>query len=287
MIDLDSLVRAARDLEPLPASVGRLASLVSDPDSDVKQVVDVIAFDQGLTARLLRMANSAMSASRRPISTVREAVVRMGSGAVLSLATGVHVKRRMNQAIPEYGLSEGELWRHSVAAALAAESLPACVRASVPAEAFTAALLHDVGKLVLCRFLYPEVSELLRSAHREARLTRLQAEVEILHTHHGELGGIIAGQWRLPESIVRGITYHHIPDASRDPASDAVHVSNVVAKAALATLAEPEQPEEAFARAIAEALPGPMERLGLAAADLATLTDMVSNHFEAVLAIYE
>lgn len=288
MIDLDSLVRAARDLEPLPASVGRLAALISDPRSEIKQVVDVVAFDQGLTARLLRMANSAMSASRRPVSTVREAVVRLGTGPVLSLTAGVHVKRRLKQAIPEYGLSEGDLWRHSVAAALAAESLPACVKVPVPAETFTAALLHDVGKLVLSRFLYPEVGELLTRAHREAGLTKLQAEVEILHTHHGELGGIIAGEWKLPETIVRGITYHHIPDSSRDTASDAVHIANVVAKAALAVKAEPEEGrQEAFARAAAEALPGPMQRLGLAEGDLATLTDMVGNHFEAVLAVYE
>ncbi|MDQ1385811.1 MAG: hypothetical protein QOG65_3190, partial [Actinomycetota bacterium] len=120
---------------------------------DLAQIVDIVRYDQALTAALLRSANSSWSAARTEIATVRDAVVRLGAGPVLALALGVNVRGRMETAIPAYELAEGELWSHSVLAMLAAETLRSHVGMShgghkLPAETPTAALLHDVGKLV-------------------------------------------------------------------------------------------------------------------------------------------
>jgi HD-like signal output (HDOD) protein len=153
VIDLDALTMAAEALEPLPASTVRLASLVSQETPEIDAVVDVVRYDQALTAALLATANSSWSASRTRVTTVRDAVIRLGTSPVLALALGAAVRGRMQRAVPEYGLGEGELWEHSVAASLAGELLVRTSPRRPPAETATAALLHDIGKLVMARFL--------------------------------------------------------------------------------------------------------------------------------------
>ncbi|MCZ7527204.1 MAG: HDOD domain-containing protein [Acidimicrobiia bacterium] len=167
MIDLDALAHAASSLDPLPASLSRLAGAVSRDIPDVDEITEVVGFDEALTATLLRAANSSWSASREPITTVRAAVVRLGSGTVLSMALGGNVRARMHQALPEFGLEEGDLWRHSVAVALAAELMPRFVRVALPAEVVTAGLLHDFGKLLMARFLDDGTLSLLERARAE------------------------------------------------------------------------------------------------------------------------
>jgi HD-like signal output (HDOD) protein len=229
MIDLEALTAAAEALEPLPASVTRLAALGTAASPQIDDVVDVVRFDQALTAALLATANSSWSASRARITTVRDAVIRLGTGPVLSLALGSAVRGRMHRAVPEYGLAEGELWEHSVAALLAGELLSRRAPAQPPAETATAALLHDVGKLVMARFLD---DDLLRTLHLAADegVGRRRAELDVLGVDHAELGGLVAQTWRLPPSLVRGIGYHHDPVLGAEPIAYAVHLADVIAK---------------------------------------------------------
>lgn len=157
MLELDALVEKASELEPLPATVSRLASVVASDDSSAQDVAEVISFDPRMTAVLLRYVNSAAGDSRYSIDTVQGAVTRLGMGAVLEIAMANTVRRQLNVSMPEFGLAAGDLWRHSVASALAAESLQRCCSTRITPETFTAALLYDIGKLVLCRFLDPEL----------------------------------------------------------------------------------------------------------------------------------
>jgi HD-like signal output (HDOD) protein len=184
----------------------------------------------------------------------------------------------MQQALPEYGLTEGALWRHSVAAALAAESAQPFCRASLPAETHAAALLHDVGKLVMARFLSPEILRILADAREKGGLSSLRAEAELLCVHHGELGGIIAQHWNLSDRIVTGIMYHHMPDLARDIVADVVHVANIAAKLAgtghVATGAD------------LQVSPTSLERLGMSTDGFMELTARVGTQLESVLAAY-
>ena len=93
-----------------------------------------------------------------------------------------------------------------------------------------AALLHDIGKLVLVQFLEPDVLGYLGEAWARGDMTSVQAEIEILGFHHGELGGLIAQHWQLPARIVAAITHHHTPDEGHDVVCDVVCMANVVAK---------------------------------------------------------
>ncbi len=217
-------------LKPMPASVLSLARVATDPDSSLAEITRIIELDEALTANILKMANSAWSSSQKKIDTVRAAVIRMGSGKILRMAVGRSIGPAMESGLPGYALGEHELWRHSVAAALAAEHMGAHAKADIPAAAFTAALLHDIGKLLLSRHINAEtISRILEMAESK-KVSYVEAEREVVGADHAQVGGAIARQWKFPEPLVRAIELHHDPDQEPDSLRDAVHVANTVAK---------------------------------------------------------
>lgn len=251
MLDLHQLIAKAYDLDPIPMSGTKLANLVADPDSSLESITQVVSLDQALTARVLRVANSAASAARAQITTVKDAVVRLGRSAIVTLGMGAKVRQQLQQPLPEFGLAENVLWRHSVAAALAVESMGILGKAPIPPESYAAALLHDIGKLVLARFLDPETLTYLRRAQEEGRCNPLQAEMEILEVNHAELGGMIARHWGLPNSLALGIQYHHSPTDDLPPVCRVVCVADQLAKVvvpeSMVPQPYPENHEESFA----------------------------------------
>ncbi len=279
MIDLDPIFKKARDLEPLSPTVQRLASIVSFSETSVEELVEAVTYDQALTVRVLRIANSAASAAASPITTVKHAVIRLGSGTVLAMAVATEVRGRLQQALPEYGFAEEGLWRHSVAAAISVEDLGRVSPLQLPPETFTAALLHDVGKLVLSRFLPPQVTALMVKLQAEHHLTRLQSEIELLNTHHAELGGLIAQHWNLPELVMRGIIYHHTPERCGESICDAVCVANLMAK----TVKGASAPDDSGANGAAAAC----DRLKVTEASYAAACKSAAERFADLLAHYE
>jgi putative nucleotidyltransferase with HDIG domain len=216
LVDLEVLVKDALALQPLPASVARLGIVLAKEDWDLQEICETIRLDQALTGRLLCAANSALSAPAVEIGSVDQAVLRLGPGKVLSLAIASSLQAQFHTALPSYGLSEGELWRHSVAAALAVEMARPRCRVRIDNEAFAAALLHDVGKLVLSRHLDPTAQEHMRRACLEQGLSNEEAEEEILQVQHAEVGALVAEGWKLPKAIATGIRYHHDPLSAPD-----------------------------------------------------------------------
>ncbi len=279
MIDQSDLVRAANSLDPLPASVTRLATLVSRQAWSLKEAEEIISLDQALAARLLRLANSPAGGSHGAVVTIEDALMRMGIGVVLSMATGSSVQRLTRSGLPEYGLSEGDLWRHSVASALAAETAPRVCQTQVPPESFAAALLHDVGKLIFVRFLEPDVLRYVGEARSRCDMEIAQAEMEILGFHHGELGGLVAQHWELPTRIVNAIIHHHTPEDGRDVVCDVVCLANVIAKRVGAGFVA--QPQEL------EVPRDTLERLELSRRGVEKMCIRVQERLESVLAQYK
>jgi putative nucleotidyltransferase with HDIG domain len=236
----------------------------------------------------LHLVNSAALRRRAAVHSARDAVLQLGMGAVLGLAMAGQVRNDLSKALPRYGLREGELWRHSVASALALECLQSQVRSSIAPEAFTAALLHDIGKLVLGRFLSEEINALLDQVPLTTAAGRMQAEREILGVQHAEVGALIARNWNLPESIAVGIMYHHDPDEyentlAHDPAlapiCHAVHIADVLAHLACDT----ENPTDVAGQLSA----GSLKALGKSADEILALSKVVRARLADTLAVYE
>jgi HD-like signal output (HDOD) protein len=146
----------------------------------------------------------------------------------------------------------------------------------LPNELATAALLHDIGKLVLARFLGPRLVELLRVAQEVDGLTAVQAETTLLEVHHGELGGIIAQHWRLPTSIVAAVTYHHSPEQVDDPIAWGARIADLLAHVAQGRT-DRDEPE---ARRVA------LDRLGIAESRWETMVSTVTARFEELASRY-
>ena len=264
-----ALMKAAHDLAPLAPALVQLSALVATASYSPIDVEDIVRLDGPLTGRLLQYANSAANASHMRIGTVREAVMRVGVGPVLSFVAATTLRPQLLDAIPAYGLSEGELWRHSVATALACEVIAQKARVEVPPDSFTASLLHDIGKVVLARFLDLNHQRELAAAREQGGESSLRAEIELLGVHHAELGGLIGSHWNLPPRVIRGITHHHAPTAGDDVICDVVHLANVLAKrvgtGTFVTASD------------LDADPDVLERLGLTAGRLPPLLDTVTH----------
>ncbi len=243
MVELDDLIQHTRDLRPLAATAVRLAGMVQSPTVDLTDVSEVVAFDQALTMRLLKAANSAALGGVQRFTVASEAVIRLGVARVLSIAVAGSVREPLQRDVAAYGLAEGELWSHSVATAAAAEVLCEAAGVDLPPETFTAALLHDIGKLVMGRHLSDEDLEWIHQAQVTGGRGPLEAEMEVLGVHHGELGGIVAQHWEMPERVVLGIIHHHTPSQGRDVICDAVCVANHIAKHVQSKPCPPPPPE--------------------------------------------
>lgn len=237
-IDLLDLFSSAEAIDALPITVTRLADLVADDAHDFRDIAEVVSMDQSLTALLLRRANSAALGGRTQITTVRDAAMRLGTGALLSMALATSVHNRMAGALPAYGLSAGELWKQSVSASLTTDVLRAKARVTVPPEASTAALLHDFGKVVLSTHFGAQVLTMLEQAASAEGVDLRSAERAVFGVDHADIGGVVAQRWKLPHTIVDAIIHHHDVDPGMTPTVAAVSVAHAMIGDVLAAVDE-------------------------------------------------
>ncbi|HXI52972.1 MAG TPA: HDOD domain-containing protein [Candidatus Saccharimonadales bacterium] len=270
LLDVEDLIEQAQDLTPLPPSAVRLATVATSGDVSLDEVAEVVSYDEVLTMKLLRAANSVVLGGATRCTEAREAVLRLGTARILVLTVAAGARSLLRRNVYAYGLAEGRLWKHSIAAATAAEVLSEFTDRELPTETFTAALLHDVGKLVMGRFLSTEDLEWIRRAQKSGGLSPLAAEVEILNLHHGELGGIIAQHWQMGPRIVEGIHFHHNPHDGSELICHAVYLSNIVAKH-LEGLNAPPTPD-----------PASLECLGVGAGRMNELLAAARSRFESI-----
>ena len=223
-----AIADAATQLKPLSHSTSQLIAMNASPNVSTTDLVNVIVHDQVLAATLLREANSAASAASDSISTVDAALVRLGTSRVLSVAIRLSLSGQMGAAVPQYRLSEGQLALLSVTGSLAAEVVRERSKVSLPPELSTAALLRDIGVLVMASFLdAPHL--LLLDVVKDAGTPLSESERMVLDANHGEAGGLLCQQWKLPESVRIGVQYHHDPAACDEPVAHGVFLADTVA----------------------------------------------------------
>jgi len=281
ILDHNAVVDAANKLPPLPQSAMRLTSLLAREEPDFREIVKVIEYDPSLTMKLLKIANSAVGGRSQRIGSVHQALVLLGTGTVAGFVMGTCVRSLIGEQIPGYGIPEKEFWVHSLATAFAAESIQAHSSKWHGTLAFTAGLLHDIGKLVLGRFLSVDLCSWLERAIIEGKQPAFLAEREILSLHHGEAGGLIAQHWELPDCLVKGIIYHHSPEDGEDGICYVTHLANAIAHE-VANEGSTGMPSPS-AR-LSENLVAVMAKLGLAEKDLDYIRNDASKGLQAVSA---
>jgi putative nucleotidyltransferase with HDIG domain len=222
------LIRSIGHLAPMPVTAQRILSVLNDEDVSLAEIAAIVEYDEALVANTLRVANSVFHARSRPVTTIRAAVVRLGSTNLFNLILGRHL-RSLATAAPLYDLSENDLWMHSAVAALAAEEILTVSAAEIPQLTKIAALVHDVGKLIMVRYFKCDFRGVLERADR-CGISFVEAERELLGCDHAEVGAAVARHWGFPEPVTYAIEYHHSPAPEPSPVLDVVIMANLVAK---------------------------------------------------------
>jgi putative nucleotidyltransferase with HDIG domain len=170
----------------------------------------LISTDQALTARLLKLANSAYYGYQREISTVNMAIVILGFNTVKDMGLWLSVFDAFKNSTAATGFDPVKFWEHSAACGVASKMLAKASASRHTGEAFVAGLLHDMGKMILNQYFEPELVEVMRMT-REEEISLDDAEIEVLGVTHGRVGAWLAEKWNLPAIISDTVMYHHEP----------------------------------------------------------------------------
>lgn len=249
----------------LPGTASAALAVARDPDADIDELCNVARTDVGLSARLLRVANSAAYARRATATTLQEAVVTLGLKKSCDLLVA-SCARELYQAP---SAAAPALWAHALAVALAAEDLAKTTRRVPVASAFLPGLFHDVGRIA---FLLADASsfEVIHDLVRAGEGDGVALEAEWYGFAHDEAGAILAENWGLPADQADAIRWHHDPAAAgagRDLAA-VLSAADAIAYA-IGFGTAPERPASVGGAA-----------LGLSADDEAACADRVREAFE-------
>jgi putative nucleotidyltransferase with HDIG domain len=210
---LDQVLRKINNLPSLPTVIMELLASMDREDVNIDALARGIAQDQALTAKTLRVANSSFYGMAHQITTISEAIAILGFRAVRGLATtAALVSTFDNHALGRINFVP--FWRHSLATAVCARELARHLKLN-PEHAYTAGLLHDIGRLVLATQFQPSYQEVV--AHRAKHdCTLMEAERAVLSIDHAAVGHAMTAHWKFPPSIQLAIAHHHSPEPAME-----------------------------------------------------------------------
>jgi putative nucleotidyltransferase with HDIG domain len=205
----DDLVSGSERLSTVPLVFAKLNEAINSPRSSVGYISTIISQDASLTARLLRIVNSAFYGFPRKVDTISRAVLIVGTQQLrdLTLATSVI---KMFKKIPDKYVTMESFWRHSVTCGVAARALAGLCRESNIERFFVAGILHDIGKLIIYDRLPDKSEQVLVRAYSNNELV-YKVEQDIIGFDHAAVGGALVKAWRLPSNLEEMITNHHAP----------------------------------------------------------------------------
>ncbi|GAB4160051.1 MAG: HDOD domain-containing protein [Planctomycetota bacterium] len=211
MSQLVQIMRTLRTMPPLPNVAHRVLQIVRDPEYSIDTLVKVVRTDPALTSRILKLCNSSLYGLSQDITDVGNAVAYLGMRNLVRLVlvscTASYFKSAGNSP---YG-NPDELWRHTMACATACQMLAEQCGYEQPATAFTAGIVHNVGKIALAQSLDPKALPPAVESVDSAGRPYLQIEREFLGLDHAAAGGIVTENWNLPVEIRRAVRNHHDP----------------------------------------------------------------------------
>lgn len=229
LLTLDDVQGSLQDLPSLPAVVMELLGSIDQEDVDISVLARKVSMDQALTAKTLRLANSASSGLQVRVTTIQQAITYLGFQATRNLITAAAV----TGCFPEGkcpGFDHRTFWRHSIATAACAKVLARRTRLNQD-FAFTAGLLHDIGRLVLVT-AYPERYSAVLAQRQQDDRQLLDVERELLGVDHVMAGTALAQHWQFSDTMLHAIAYHHEPEApGAGFLATIVHVANAIVHA--------------------------------------------------------
>jgi len=230
MTNIDDIISGIDTLTPIPPVAAQIMALAEDENSSMFDIADLIIHDPSITASLLKICNSAYFGLSRQIESVRDAITLLGLDQIVELVLLNGTAENFRDEPDGYGLGEGELWHHAVLSAHVAKVLAKNHGLGNKKHLiFTAALLKDIGKIIMGRFVafsYEKINILVHSKGYSFN----EAEKEIIGMNHEELGAEVGKKWRFGDKLIYIIRNHHMTDETcrNDPETALVYLADIV-----------------------------------------------------------
>lgn len=208
----EDIAQAIERLQPIPQAALKILRLIDEEEYDIRRLAAELRTDQVLAARTLKIANSVMFANRNPIESIDHALMFLGVNLLAQFVIAAAIEQTLSLPSAGYSLCRGGLYRHAVGTAAACEQIARTTGRARTGLAYTAGLLHDVGKAVLDQFVAGAAPLFYRRLHENQACDFLAVEQEVLGTTHGETGFELAARWSFPESLAEAIRSHHGPE---------------------------------------------------------------------------
>ena len=231
-VTIEQIVSKTSDLPTIPAAAVKVMRETQSSNSSAASVAKIIVTDQALSARVLRLANSAFYGLSRKIVDLPEAVVVLGMKNVKNLALVAGTYPWMQRPVTGYCLGPEEMWRHAFGTAVASQIIARVSRKASEDVTFTAGLLHDIGKVALSVWIENKMGAILLYSGRE-QIPFDEAERRVLGYDHCQVGFHLATNWNLPEEICEAALHHHNPVHAETHKNivDCVHVGDYICSA--------------------------------------------------------
>jgi len=197
------------NLPTLPQVALKVNEMLNDPSTSMREMSDTIMKDQVIVSNILKLVNSAFYGFPSQIDNIHRAITVLGIETVRNAIMAVSVTKALSKANDAEDFSITTFWRHSIAVAITSRQLSQRIPIEVPETCFIAGLLHDIGKVIMARFLKEEFAQVLALMKQGSRF--YDAEKSALHIDHAMIGGYLAKRWHLPDNLINAITYHHEP----------------------------------------------------------------------------
>jgi len=213
-------------LPSLPEIISKLIKELENKDTDPEALEKIIINDSSLSAKVLRIANSAYYGQSRQIDTVSKAIVLLGMNTIRNLALTLASSNALNSSFSGYGLEKGQLFIHSLATAVGASFIARNTKSEDQEKVFLAGLLHDIGKILLSPYLKKHI-EVIKKIVFDVDKPFNKAETEVFGFNHCDLGAELAIRWELPRLIVDSNRYHHDPSECKNENSKVIEYIHI------------------------------------------------------------
>jgi len=234
--DVIETLERIENLPTLPAVARQILALLADTRSNMSQVAAVIARDQAVAARVIRVVNSAFYGLRTHVSSIQHAIVILGLNTVKNLVLGVSVIKAFESTAKPGIFDREQFWIHTFAVAAGARLMAEELKLSEPEDYFLAGLLHDIGILAADQFLHEDFVRVLETSLVNGN-DFLTAERAVLGAGHGDIGAFLAVKWGVPPFLAGVMRFHHSPESLPAEAMasrmkiDVVHVADAQSRA--------------------------------------------------------
>lgn len=230
----NTIISNIQVIPTLPDRMHQVLSLLKDDNTSVKELAHFISSDQAMATRILQAANSIQFGFSRKIATVDRATVILGFKAVTSLLLGISVFDNFRLTKNEVSINLDELWKHSMGCAVAAQIISEKSGGIDRKTVLTAAILHDIGKVIMDRFFSREYAKTLHTV-RNNGLSMSKAEENLMGFNHADAGGWFCDELAFPSVLVSPISFHHNVDGvdkEHELITSIVHIADNLCKRA-------------------------------------------------------